>query len=102
MGACRVVVRLELGQLSFQVTGIPEQHAVEKFSAYCSDQPFHEWVGQRHLGCGLDFVNIQNPKVRRPAVCLEHRILIATEMSGTVFDRASPTSSSVSDDSWCH
>ena len=67
MGACRVVVLLELGQFSFQVTGIPEQHVVEKFSPQCSDRPFHKWVGQRHLRHGFDFFNVQNPKVRRPA-----------------------------------
>ena len=82
MGACCVVVRLELGQPSFQVTGIPEQQVVEKFSPHGSDQPFHKWVGQRHIRHGLDFVNFQNPKVRRPAVCFENRIVIRTEMSG--------------------
>src|SRR5579864_4810288 len=35
---------------------------------------------------GLDFVDLQNPKVRRPSVCLEQRIMIGTEMS-----RCAPT-----------
>src|SRR2546426_7128874 len=30
---------------------------------------------------GLDFVDLQNPKVRRPTVCFEQRIMIGTEMS---------------------
>src|SRR5260370_37752688 len=30
---------------------------------------------------GLDFVDLQNPKVRRPPVRLEQRIMIGTEMS---------------------
>ena len=30
---------------------------------------------------GLDFVDLQNPKVRRPTVRLEQRIMIGTEMS---------------------
>jgi hypothetical protein len=55
---------------------------VETFSPHCSDQPFHKWVGQRHIPHGLDFVNFHNPKVRRPAVGFEHRIVIGTEMSG--------------------
>ena len=35
---------------------------------------------------GLDFVDLQNPKIRRPPVCLEHRIMISAEMS-----RCAPT-----------
>src|SRR6266487_3311791 len=35
---------------------------------------------------GLDFVDLQNPKVRRPTVRLEQRIMIGTEMS-----RCAPT-----------
>ena len=35
---------------------------------------------------GLDFVDLPNPKVRRPTVCLEQRIMIGTEMS-----RCAPT-----------
>src|SRR6516165_424102 len=31
---------------------------------------------------GLDFVDLQNPQVRRPPVRLEQRIVIGTEMSG--------------------
>jgi hypothetical protein len=30
MAACRVVVDLEVGRLPFQITGIPEQHRVER------------------------------------------------------------------------
>src|SRR5712664_44596 len=30
---------------------------------------------------GLDFVDLQNPKIRRPTVRLEQRIMIGTEMS---------------------
>ena len=32
--ACRIVVRLELGQLPFQITAIPEQHVVETFAPH--------------------------------------------------------------------
>jgi len=31
VGACRVVVGLELGKLPFQMSGIPEQHLIEEF-----------------------------------------------------------------------
>jgi len=35
---------LEIGKLPFKITGIPEQHMVEKFSPHCPDQALHEWV----------------------------------------------------------
>ena len=61
--ACRVVVRLELGKLPFQITAIPEQHLVEEFSARRPNQALHEWVGERHVRHRLDFVDLENPKV---------------------------------------
>src|SRR5690348_3347077 len=82
MAACCIVVRLELGQLPFQVTGIPKQHVVEKLPPHRSDQALHEWVGQWHVRHGLDFIDFQNPKIRYPAVSLEHGIVIGAEMSG--------------------
>jgi hypothetical protein len=44
VAACRIVVSLELGKLPFQITGIPEQHMVEKFSPHRSDQALDERV----------------------------------------------------------
>ena len=47
--ACRVVVPLELGQLPFQIAGMPEQHVVEEFSPHRPDQALHQRVGQRDM-----------------------------------------------------
>ena len=44
VAACRVVVGLEFGQFPFKITGIPEQHMVEKFSPHRSDQALLKWV----------------------------------------------------------
>jgi hypothetical protein len=44
--SCRVVVRLEVRQLPFKVTGIPKQHMVEKVSSHRSDQALDR--GRRH------------------------------------------------------
>jgi hypothetical protein len=44
VAACRVVVGLEVGKLPFKITGIPEQHLVEKLSPDRPDQALHEWV----------------------------------------------------------
>jgi hypothetical protein len=38
VNAVRVVVRLELGQFSFQVTPVPEEHIIKEFAPYHSDQ----------------------------------------------------------------
>ena len=81
MAAYRVVVRLEVGQLPFQVPRIPEQHVVEKFSPYRPDQARYEGVGPGHVRHGLEFVDLQNPQVRPPSVRLEQRIMIGTEMA---------------------
>jgi hypothetical protein len=73
MTACGIVVSLPLGELPFQITGIPEQHTVEELSARRPDQALHERVGQRHVRHGLDFVDVQNPQVGRSLVRLEQR-----------------------------
>ncbi|KAF5406728.1 MAG: hypothetical protein Udaeo2_32080 [Candidatus Udaeobacter sp.] len=52
-----------------------------EISPHRADQPLHEWVTGAHA-CGLNFVDLQNPKVRRPPVRLEQRIVIGAEMSG--------------------
>ena len=80
-GCCGVVVGPEVGKLPFKITGIPEQHKVEKFSPHGPDQALHEGVRHGHMGHGLDFVDLQNPKVRRPTVRLDQRIIIGAEMA---------------------
>ena len=44
VAACRVVIDLEVGELPFQVTGIPEWDVVEKFAPDRADQPLDTWV----------------------------------------------------------
>src|SRR5260370_21262952 len=44
VAACLVVVGLEVGKFPLKISGIPEEHMVEKFSPHRADQPFHEWV----------------------------------------------------------
>ena len=80
VAALRIVVNLELNKLAFQITGIPEQHLIEKFSPHRPDQALDEWVGHRHIRHGLDFVDRENPKVRLPTVRLEERTMIGADM----------------------
>jgi hypothetical protein len=42
MCAVHIVVLAEISQLSLQVTDIPEEHMVKKFSTNGSNQPFDE------------------------------------------------------------
>jgi len=44
VAAGRIVVDLDVGKFPFKITGIPEQHMVEKFSPDRPDQPLHEGV----------------------------------------------------------
>lgn len=44
MDAMAVEIGLELVELSLQIHGIPEEHAIEVFTAKGSDQPFNERV----------------------------------------------------------
>ena len=44
----------------------PKQHLVEEFSTHCSNQTFDERVRPRHMRHRLDFVDLQNPQIRRP------------------------------------
>src|SRR5438128_263573 len=49
-----VVVALEIEELHLHISGRPEQRAVQAFAAYRADQPFHEWMRERHVRDGLD------------------------------------------------
>ena len=81
VAAYHVVGGLEVGKFPFKITGIPEQYMVETFSPRRADQALHEWVGPGHMRHGLDFVDLQNPQVRRPTVHLEQRVMIGAEMA---------------------
>ena len=56
-----------------------------------ANQPFHEWVGPRHMRHGFDLVDLEDPEIRRPPVRLEHRIMIGAQVSG----RALPMNNSI-------
>lgn len=80
VAACRIVVGLELGKLPFQVTGVPEQRVIEKFSLHRFDQATNG-CDSGTCGTSCDFMDLEHTQVRRPSVYLEQRIVIRTEMS---------------------
>ena len=50
MRSMTIVITLEIEELHFQISGRPEEHAVETFAPKGADQPFDEWMRQRHVG----------------------------------------------------
>ena len=76
-----IVVRREVGELAFEVTRVPEQDVVEKLAPRRPDEPLHKRVGHRNAGHGLDFIDIEHSEMRVPAVLLEQRVVIGTEMA---------------------
>ena len=68
MTSCVVVIRLEVGQLPFEIPGISEQDVVEELAPHRPNQAFDEGVRQGHVWHGLDLVDLQDPQVRRPPV----------------------------------
>ncbi len=64
----KVVVVLKIAQLGFQILACPEQHQIQTLPPYGANQPFHEWMRKWYIGCGLDFLHFEDPKIRLPLV----------------------------------
>jgi hypothetical protein len=47
MSSMTVVVALEIGELHLQISGRPEEGAVQAFAPNRADQPFNEWMRER-------------------------------------------------------
>ena len=75
-----IIVIAECVQLTPQVDGVPEEHAIKIFAANRADQPFDERMRNRHVGNRLDRVNFEYTKVRKPAVKAKKRIVVGTEV----------------------
>ena len=83
MHAMRVVKRLEFGKFSPQIRGTPEGHLVEILAPQGADEAFHEWVRDRRVGHGLDFIDFEYAQIGFPAVELKQWIVIGTERAGS-------------------
>ncbi len=59
-------------QLPLQVAGIPAECRVKILAANSSDQPLDKGMRQRYARNGFDLFDIQNTKIRLPAVVLEY------------------------------
>ena len=80
MRAVTVVVASEIEELHIQISGRPEQRAVQAFAPNSTDQPFNEWVRERHVQDGLDFFHVENPKIPLPLVEPIQGIMVRTDV----------------------
>ena len=81
MAAMAVVEIFKAVQLSPQVTCIPEEYTIQIFSPDCADQSFHKRMRYWHVRHGLDFRDLEYPKIGLPAMEAEQRIVIGAEIS---------------------
>ena len=56
-----VVVALETGELSLQVTGVPEEYVIKKLTANGPNQSFHERMRSWNVRNAFDLIDLQNP-----------------------------------------
>ena len=71
MTAMMVVIRLKLCEFLLQVSRIPEQCLIKKFTANRSDESLNEGMREWCIRDGLDLIDIQNPQIRLPLVIQE-------------------------------
>ena len=76
MNSFRVVITLELQELSLQIDLIPEHRMVEILTSNRSDQALYKRVRNRNMGHRLDLVDFEDPKVRFPPMEFEEWIVI--------------------------
>jgi hypothetical protein len=82
MRAMLVGVLLELDELPLEISGRPEQHAIQTFAPYGPNQPFDDRMGARHVRHRLDFPDIEVPQIRPPLMKPVQRIMVRTEVGG--------------------
>jgi hypothetical protein len=76
-----VVIVSKRQELALEVNGVPKQGLVEEVSPDRSNEPFHKRVGNRNVGDGLEFLNVEHAKIGLPAMKLEQRIVIGAEVT---------------------
>jgi hypothetical protein len=66
MRAMAVIVILEIEELPLQISGRPEEGAIQAFAPNGANQPFNEWMRERHVRNGLDGLDVEDPQIRLP------------------------------------
>src|SRR5262249_19366274 len=78
--AITVIVLLEIEELPLQISGRPEERAVETFAPNRSNQPFDEWMRERYVRHRLDVPHVEDPQIRLPLREPIQRIMVRTEV----------------------
>ncbi len=78
--AMTVIVPLEIKELRLQISGCPEERAVQTFAPKGSNQPFDEWMRERHVGHCLDRLHVEYPQIRLPLVEPLQRVMVRAEV----------------------
>ena len=74
--AMTVIIILEIESLHLQISGRPEQRAVETFTSDGTDQSFNEGMRHRDVGHRFDFLHLEYPEIGLPLVEPEQWIVI--------------------------
>ena len=75
-----VKIGFEIQQLLLKIGGCPEQGMIQALPAEGADQPLHKGMGQRNVGHGLDFGDLQDSQVGLPLRKAIKRIVVATKV----------------------
>src|ERR1700716_2810111 len=81
VNAALIVVDSKSFQFALQVQTIPEEDLIEALTSHGSNEPLDERVRARHEGDGLEFLDLEDPQVRPPAMESEQRGMIGTQVS---------------------
>src|SRR5271163_1781886 len=76
VAAMPVVVTFVEVELPFKIALVPKQSLIEIFARDGPDQSLDESMRAGCAGNGLDFINLEDPKVRQPALKTKQRIVI--------------------------
>ena len=76
VGSVPVVIPLEIAELRLQISGRPEQRAIQTFAPDGPYQPFDERMREQEIRYGLDLRHVEDPQVRLPLVELIQGIMV--------------------------
>ena len=68
MGAVLVEIALIFEELSLQIHSGLEEHLIQQLSSDTSYLSFHEGVRNRHMGSGLDFLDVEYSQICPPSM----------------------------------
>jgi len=78
MDSPSIVVMLKRFELSREICGVPEGNLIQIVPADRTYQALDERVRERDRRYSFDFVDVENPEIRLPAMEFEQGIIIRT------------------------